>query len=162
MIDQAEGPQQPFLNGNQPQPQDQPNQLSGLTQPSQPANISKPQLVAGLHHLDAMQKSLMSVLKAPEAGKSNIRPRLFDAMAILIGNRTMTVPEVINGMKDLPSDPVDQKKWLETKLMQTKQAEQMLVSHYIAQGPGEENPVEWTQDTHHDHMAGLMGNYKRG
>jgi len=128
-----------------------------------PQNITKHQVIAGLHHLDAVQKAVSPLLRNPALGKSNIRPKLFDAMATLIGQGTMTVPEVINGIKDLPDDPFEQKKWLEQKMMQTAQAEQKLISDYIAQGPGPEpQGPEWSPETHKDHMAGLLGNYKRG
>ena len=156
--DDSQGPSLTNLQNNQ-QPQ-QGNSLGSLVQNApQQAKISKPQLIAGLHHLSSFANAMQPVLRSPDLGKSNIRPKLFDALAHLIGSQIFTVPEVMNGIKDLPNDPIQQKKWLEQKMMQVAQAEQKIVSDYVAQGPGAENPVEWTQDTHRDHMTGLMGNY---
>ena len=163
--DQSQAPLQQITQGAAP-PQQQQNPLGQLTQqgaaPQQPMNINKHQLMSGLHHLGSIQKALSPLLRNPVLGKNNIRPKLFDAMATLIGQGTMSVPEVINGMKDLPDDPLAQKKWLESKVAKTMQAEQKLVNDYIAQGPGAEPEGEWSMDNHKDHMAGLMGNYKRG
>lgn len=163
-MDESQGPQQPFLQSNTPQPQQQANPLGGLAQAAPPqTKISKQQLMAGLHHLGAFQKQFSPLLKSPVLGKGNIRPKIFDAAAVLIGNGIFTVPEVINGIKDLPDDPVDQKKWLETKLLNTQQAEQKLISDYIGQGPGQDSVgPEYSPDSHREHMTGLMGNYKRG
>lgn len=161
MIDQSQAPQLP-VNNQEAQPQ---NQLAGLTkQPAAPnTNITKQQLIAGLHHLNAFKSEFSPLLRSPQLGKSNIRPKIFDAAATLIGAGIFSVPEVINGIKDLPDDPVDQKKWLEQKLIGASIAEQKFISDYIAQGPGaEQEGPEWSMDNHKDHMAGLLGNYKRG
>lgn len=160
--DESQGPQQPFLQGNQPQPQQQQNPLGGLTRNAPPqVNMTKAQLIAGLHHLNSFKSEFAPLLQSPKLGKGNIRPAIFDKAATLIGSGIFTVPEVINGVKDLPDDPIDQKKWLETKLNNATLAEQKLVQDYIGQGPGGDQGPEYTADTHRDHMTGLMGNYKR-
>lgn len=147
----------------QPQQQQQTNPLGGLVAQRPPQAITKQQVIAGLHHLNSFTKQFSPLLRNPATGKSNIRPKIFDAAAQLIGAGIFTVPEVINGIKDLPDDPVDQKKWLEMKLANAQQAEQKIISDYIAQGPGPEpQGPEWSPDNHKDHMAGLLGNYKRG
>src|SRR5450631_1654352 len=141
-MDESQSPSQPFLQQQpQPQQQAQPNQLGGMMQgqqPQQKSNITKQQLIAGLHHLNAFQKQFSPILKNPELGKSNIRPKIFDASATLIGQGIFTVPEVMNGIKDFPDDPLGQKKWIETKLAGVQMAEKKLVSDYIGQGPGPE------------------------
>lgn len=159
--DESQSSLAPITQG-QPAPQQQ-NPLGGLTRGAPNPNITKQQLIAGLHHLNAFTRQFAPLLQRPEIGKSNIRPKIFDAAANLIGAGIFTVPEVINGIKDLPDDPVDQKKWLEAKLLSANQAEQKLISDYIAQGPGQDaQGPDWTADNHKDHMTGLMGQYKRG
>ena len=164
-MDESQAPNQPFLQ-QQPQPQQQqPNQLGGIMQgqqPQQKSNITKQQLIAGLHHLNAFQKQFSPLLKNPELGKGNVRPKIFDASAALIGQGIFSVPEVMKGIKDLPDDPLGQKKWLEQKLSGVMMAEQKLISDYIGQGPGQDTGPEYTPDSHREHMTGLMGNYKRG
>src|ERR1017187_6903233 len=172
-MDESQSQTQPFMQ-QQPQPQQQQqaqqsNQLGGIMQgqgqpQGQPkTNITKQQLIAGLHHLNAFQKQFSPLLKNPELGKSNVRPKIFDASAALIGQGIFSVPEVMNGIKDLPDDPLGQKKWLEQNLSGTMMAEKKLVSDYIAQGPGPEpQGPEWSPDNHTEHMTGLMANYKHG
>lgn len=162
MVDQGQGPQQPYIQANQPQPQDQQNNLGMLTRNAPPqVNMTKQQLIAGLHHLQSFSREFAPLLKNPKLGKANIRPKIFDAAATLIGAGIFTVPEVINGIKDLPDDPVDQKKWLEVKLINAQQAEQKLIADYIAQGPGQDEGPDWSMDNHKDHVTGLLGSYKR-
>src|ERR1035437_431805 len=171
-MDESQSQSQPFMQ-QQPQPQQQvqqPNQLGGIMQgqqqqgqPGHPKpNITKQQVVAGLHHLSAFAKQFSPILKNPEIGKSTIRPKIFDASAALIGQGIFSVPEVMNGIKDLPDDPLGQKKWLEQKLSGVAMAEKKMVSDYIGQGPGQEpEGPEWSPDNHTEHMTGLMANYKR-
>ena len=155
--------QSPVAQLNQPQPQ-QGNPLQSLQQNTPPqTQISKQQVIAGLHHFAAVQKQLGPLLKSPLCGKGNMRPKIFDASATLIGEGIATVPEIMNGIKDLPSDPIGQKKWIENIVMSAANAEKKLVSDYVKQGPGPEpEGPDWSEDTHKDHMTGLMGNYKRG
>ena len=146
-------------------PSNQQNPLAGLMKQPAPqnTNITKQQLIAGLHHLNAFKTEFSPLLQNPKLGKGNIRPTIFERAATLIGSGIFTVPEVINGTKDLPDDPIEQKKWLETKLVNASLAEQKLIHDYIAQGPGPEaQGPEWSMDNHKDHMTGLLGNYKRG
>lgn len=171
MMDESGAPMQALTQGQPQAPQPQGNPLGGLTgapqgQPPQQAapRISKDQVVAGLHHLTEFQRKFGPLLNSPLLGKDNIRPKIFDASATLIGEGTMTVPEVMNGIKSLPSDPLGQKKWLEMKLQQAAQAQKKLVSDYIAQGPGPEpqgGAGAWSPDTHREHVSGLMAGYKR-
>jgi len=168
MIDQSQTPLSPVMQNQQADgaPQQQSNQLGGLIgNPAQASpqqqNITKQQVIAGLHHLNAFTKQFAPLLSNPATGKTNIRPKIFDASATLIGAGIFTVPEVINGIKDLPDDPVEQKKWLEMKLANTAMAEKKLISDYIAQGPGpEQDGQPWSTDNHKEHMTGLMGNYR--
>ena len=171
-MDESQSPSQPFMQQQQ-QPQQQvqqPNQLGGIMQGQgqpqqgqQKPNITKQQVIAGLHHLSAFAKQFSPILKSPEIGKSNIRPKVFDASATLIGQGIFSVPEVMNGIKDLPDDPLGQKKWLEQKLSGVAMAEKKLVSDYIGQGPGPEpQGPDWSPDNHIEHMTGLMANYKHG
>jgi hypothetical protein len=166
-MDESQSPVQPFLQSATPQPQQQqPNQLGGLMQgapaPQRPMQMSKAQLQAGLHHLEAFQKVLSPLMNSPDTGTKNIRPKIFDASATLIGQGIFTVPEVMNGIKDLPEEPLGQKKWLQQKLTEAMLAEKKLIHDYIAQGPQQQpDQSEWSQDSHKEHVSGLMANYKR-
>jgi hypothetical protein len=166
-MDESQSQVQPFLQSATPQPQQQQsNQLGGLMQgapaPQRPMQMSKAQLQAGLHHLEAFQKVLSPLMNSPDTGTKNIRPKIFDASATLIGQGIFTVPEVMNGIKDLPEEPLGQKKWLQQKLTEAMLAEKKLIHDYIAQGPQQQpDQSEWSQDSHKEHVSGLMENYKR-
>ena len=154
--------------GNQPNqaPPEQQNQLGGIAQqqgqpqPQQPS-ISKDQVIAGLHHFSQVIKEMSPLLKSPVLGTGNMRPKIFDASANLIGSGVATVPEIMNGIKDLPDDPIGQKKWLEKIVTNAMMAEKKLISDYVSQQPNgtEGQPHSWSLDNHKDHMAGLMKNY---
>ena len=166
--DESQSPAPPFMQQGSaampPQQQQPQNSLGGITQgtPQQPTKINKQQLIAGLHHFSAINKHITPLLNNPAVGKSNMRPKLFDAAASLIGEKVLSVAEVMNDIKDFPDDPLEQKKWFEKLVGMNMQAEKKLISDYIAQGPGQEpEGPEWSMDNHKDHMTGLMGNYKR-
>lgn len=152
--------------GNQPQQQPQ-NQLAGMTQqgqPQQPTKMSKDHVIAGLHHFSAVIKQMSPLLQSPILGKGNMRPKIFDASANLIGQGIATVPEIMNGIKDLPDDALGQKKWLEKIVGNAMMAEKKLIEDYVAQGPmadAAEEPHSWSTDNHREHMSGLMGRYKK-
>ena len=154
--------------GNQPnqQPQQQQNPLGGIAQQGQPQqqpSISKDQVIAGLHHFSQVIKEMSPLLKSPALGTGNMRPKIFDASANLIGSGVATVPEIMNGINDLPDDPLGQKKWLEKIVSNAMMAEKKLISDYVSQQPNgtEGQPHSWSLDNHKDHMAGLMANYGR-
>ena len=167
--DESQSPTIPAMMPSQtPDNSPAPNQLQGMMrgggsmyQAPPKTNITRNQLIAGLHHFNEVQKKLFGVLNSADAGKSNIRPKIFDASAALIGEGMMTVPEVMNGIKDLPEEPVAQKKWVEQKIGQMEMAKQKLVMDFVGQGPGGDtgNEAEWSPDNHRDHLTGLLGNY---
>lgn len=163
-MDESGAPVQQLGQAQQPQQQPQGNQLGGLTQPQgQPRQLmTKDQVMAALHHFGAIQKQFGPLLKSPMLGKSNMRPKIFDKAAALIGERVMSVPEVMTGIKDLPDDPVGQKKWIEKLVGTAAIAERKVISDYVSQPPDgtELNDHGWSPDTHRDHMQGLMARYK--
>lgn len=162
-MDESNSPVQ-ALTQQQPQQPSQ-NQLAGMTQGQQQpkAPISKEQVIAGLHHFSAVQKEFQPLLTSPLLGKGNMRPKIFDAAASLIGEGIATVPEIMNGMKSLPDDPIGQKKWILQKVSDAKMAEQKIISDYVSQGPGPEPQGQpWSQNNHKEHMNGLMARYNGG
>ncbi len=82
MMDESNAPSQPFLQqGAQAPQQPQQNSLGGIMQGPSPQqqNITKQQVIAGLHHLNAFQKEFAPLLNSPVLGKGNIRGKIFDA-----------------------------------------------------------------------------------
>lgn len=144
------------------QPQQQPNQLAGVTQqPQQQPRPTRDQTIAGLHHFSAIQKQFGPLLKNTGLGQSNMRPKIFDAAANLVGEQVVSVPEVMNAIKDLPDDPIGQKKWVEHMVGTAAMAQKKLISDFMQNGEDTGEPSAWSADSHRDHVKGLMAHYKR-
>lgn len=128
------------------------------------------QVLAALHRFNAIRRVLKPILGDPDLGKKTVRPRLFDAAATLIGERMMTLPEVMNAMKDFPNDPQEQKIWLMRADQMQDMAEEKLVEDYRASA-GELGEGGWegltkdhgySTDKHGDHLKSLLGHYGKG
>ena len=119
------------------------------------------QTVAGLHRFHEIERAVAKVLKNPDLGKKNIRPAVLDMGADLVGEKVMTIPELMSGMQSFPpaEDPLGQKKWLERLYQAQVQAQVSLLRDH-ASAPPEENPEQWNHDNHADHMAALTSKYR--
>lgn len=147
------------------QPQQTPQQgINGLLQKAanpRPAPTHA-QTVAVLHRCHEIEKASGRLLKDPDVGHKNIRPKVLEMGADLIGSRVMTLPEFMTGIKDFPSsdDALGQKRWLE-RLFQSQIAAQMSVLQDRANAPVEENPSQWTPDSHAEHMGAVTNMYQK-
>lgn len=120
------------------------------------------QTVAVLRHMDAIQSELTSLLKDPAAGKSNIKPKIIDGMATLVARRIVTAGNAVAQLATLPERPFEQRKWLQTHLMNAMIAKvRVLGDHAKAFGGMPDHMVDKTSDPD-DHLAdmqGVMGHY---
>lgn len=154
------------------QPQGQPQQAPAQPAPSvgglvQPPPQARPtpthaQTVAGLHRCHEIEQATGRLLKDPDVGKKNIRPKVMEMGADLIGNKTMSLTEFMSGIQNFPSgdDFLGQKKWVE-KLHQSQAQMQMALLQDHSQAPPEAADAEqWSPDSHAQHMGALMNHYK--
>src|ERR1700693_2568973 len=111
-------------------------ELLAQQQQQAPAPPTREQIVATIKHFQAVKKQFMPIAMNTGLGKENLRPKIFDATATLLGEGIFTLPQAINGTKDLPTDPPGQKKWILQHLQNIQQAERMILEHYSA-GPPE-------------------------
>lgn len=122
--------------------------------------------VAGVLHLSKIQRELGGILKDPDAGRKNIRPRVIDAAANLLGDGAMSMPEVLAALKSFPEDPKAQRAWVEKHLSDALDAQLMVLDHHAAACPGcGDFGQEWGAPREGDataNMKGLMGAYSRG
>lgn len=146
-------------------PQPTPNQaLSGLVQ--QAANPrptpNHAQTVAALHRCHEIEMATARLLKDSDVGRKNIRPKVLEMGADLIGSKTMTLPELMTGLKDFPGaeDVLGQKKWIE-RLHNSQIQAQMAVLQDHSNAPAEEEPSQWTPDNHAEHMGAITNMYQR-
>lgn len=122
-------------------------------------------MMAALRHFREVNRAIEPLLKDDQLGNSNIRPKIFDAVAGLISDGVMTLPAVMNGIKTLPDDPAGQKVWL-TKLYKMNQiAEDKVMDDYMASGPNVEQDIQQStydpDENHQQNMQGLMSRYQQ-
>ena len=123
------------------------------------------QTVAALRHFDAIQTELAALLKEPAVGKSNIKSKIIDGMTRLVANRILTPGAAVAQLSSVPEEPFQQKKWIQTHLVQAVVAKvKVLGDHGRAFGGIPEHMVDKTSspDDHLADMQGVMGHYRRG
>ena len=100
------------------------------------------------------------LLKDPAAGRSDLKSKIIDGVTKLVSERIISAPQAVQQLAQVPSDPLQQRKWMQTMLAQTVQAEQGILAHhavgFAGQGP---MPTPANSDGHMDHMAALNANY---
>jgi hypothetical protein len=140
------------------QMQQQPNAMQ------QPAPTAA-QTTAAVHRFGAIQSAMRSVMEDKVFGTGNIRPKLLDAASKLLGTKILSLPEVMNSIKDIPDDPIQQKAFVQNLFNSAKQAEANVLDHYGAAikagliSADDENG--YAEDSHGQHIDGLMKHYKR-
>ena|ERR1700680_1179360 len=149
--------------------------LLSQQQQQPPPPPTREQIIATIKHFQAVKKQFMPIAMNTGLGKENLRPKIFDATATLLGQGIFTLPQAINGTKDLPADPPGQKKWVLQHLQNIQQAELMILDHYSSgppeipqmpgqqpmQQPGEPNIAPGAR-LHSDIMSEIARNYKGG
>jgi hypothetical protein len=95
-------------------------------------------------------------------GKKNIRPKVLTMGADLIGSKVMTLPELMAGLKDYPpaEDFLGQKKWIQ-KLHDSQIQAQVAILQDHANSPPEDEPSQWSPDSHAEHMSAVTNMYQK-
>lgn len=136
----------------------------GGAPPSQPAP-TKAQTTAAVQRFSAIQSAMRSVMEDPAFGKSNVRPAILDAGSKLLGSKLMSLPEVMNALKDVPEDPIEQKQFVQGIFNKAQQSEASVLDHHGAAIVAGKLPPnggdEYDAGQHDQHMSGLMGHYQR-
>lgn len=120
--------------------------------------------VAGLMHFAVVERAFHKITRNPKYGKENVRPDVWEEVAKLVGERFFSIPQAMELMKGFPSDPVDQKSWVEKAYNQMQAARLALLQHRSQQAQLEDPSVpqeEYNPDNHSTHVSGLMSKYKR-
>lgn len=119
------------------------------------------QTVAAMHRFSSVQRAMQEVVKDPQFGKGNIRPKLLDVASKLLGAKVLSLPDIMNTIKDLPEDPIKQKAFVEGILTNAAKAQMTILQHHrTARIDGE--PDEYDMSKQSDHIGGLMGHYSNG
>lgn len=134
--------------------------LAGAAEQQQAPAPTHAQTVAVMHRLGEIKSSLRPVMDDPHLGSKNIRPKLLDAASKLLAAKVVSLTDIMNEIKGLPEDPIEQKKFVEGLYNNATQGQAaILEQHRHADLPEGVGPDEWTPDTHDDHIASLMQQY---
>lgn len=106
------------------------NGAGGLSQ-----GPSHQETTALLQHLSYFRRRWSAMLSDPEVGTKNMRPEVYDLMADSLLEDYATLPEVMGLLKSLPTQPLEQKQWIEKHIQQDDQAMQAVLQHYAASRP---------------------------
>lgn len=155
--------QEPAMQNNlqaAPQPQ-----AAGGPPQAAPAPPSHEQTVSALRHFHAVIGEVQTLLKDPETGKSDMKSKIIDGVTKLVSERMIAPGSAVAQLSQVPADPLQQRKWLQTTLQQATQAANAVLDHHAA---GSQGTLDWAKegqaihphpDQHMGHMAALEANY---
>lgn len=150
----------PQPQGGPPGPQGNPlAALAAQQQAPPPPAPTRAQTIAAVHHFGQVKQAFSPIIDDPNLGQKNIRPKVMDAMSKLLGSKTLSLPDVMKAIKNLPEDPMEQKKFVDGIYQKNDQAQKMVLAQHAAAPDNGQPQEDWSSDSHANHMAGLMQNY---
>ena len=111
---------------------------AGAPQPPPPPTHQE--TVAALQHITAFDKRWKDMLADPGAGTQSLRTKFYDATADLMGDGYCTLPQVLSLLKTFPSDPLEQKQWLQKHIQTDETAMTTLLAHHAMGAQGQLQP----------------------
>lgn len=146
-------------------PNPQPQQMDAAPQgaPAQggPPPPSHQQTAAALKHFDAIEKELSGLLANPDVGKADLKSAIIDGATKLVAQGILTPAAAVTQLSSVPEKPFEQKKWLETHLIQVVSAANAVLAHHAAAFAGQDagNTAGAPADSHSATIGSLMGQY---
>jgi hypothetical protein len=121
--------------------------------------------VAAIRHLGEFQRRWKTILETPNIGKVDVKGQVIEAMADLLGESFISLPQSLTLLKSLPTDPLQQRQWIEKHYADDQKAAVMLLQHHAAAFPrdgSEPLPPRAPRDAknHVSMMSGLSDHYK--
>jgi hypothetical protein len=89
--------------------------------------------VAILDHISAYDRRWRELLEDPDIGVTSVRKHIYDIMADLMNDDYATLPQTLQLLKSFPTEPLEQKQWLEQHIQTDEQAMRAVLDHH-AQG----------------------------
>lgn len=163
----AQSPQVSAAPGGNPLAKLAPPQMPAPDQQQQPQAPAPTaaQTTAAVHRFGAIQDSMRSVMQDKAFGRSNVRPQLLDAASKLLGQKILSLPDIMNSIKDMPDDPIQQKDFIQNLFNSAKQAEAGVLAHHAAalqSGAIQSNEDDqYSEDDHGKHIDDIMKHYQR-
>lgn len=158
----------PQLGGGTPPIPQQPNpvqQAPGQAPqgPAVPPPPSHQETVAAMRHFDAIKGELTTILRDPALGKSDLKDAIINGVTGLVATRIISAPEAVAQLTQVPSDPLAQRKWIQTQMDNATQSENVVLEHYrqgkAAAGNMAIEVDHGKPDDHMKHMASIRSNY---
>jgi hypothetical protein len=173
LIAQPQAPQTPQMQ--QGTPGEAPASLQSLmgapggvpmAAPQKPPAPDYQQTASAVYHLSEFQRKYKKLLSDPEIGRKNMRPEMLEMMADVLGEGLATLPQIMSQVKDFPTEPLQQKQYLEKHYQQSKMAAMAILEHHAAAFPAKGvepvPPVNVGGDDHHAVLNGMMGSHYGG
>ncbi len=143
LVTQPGNTQPPQMQGSSGS--DQASGLQGLVQGGQGGGpqqgmqpLSHQEATALLQHISFWRRRWATMLEDPEVGEKNMRPEVYDLMADVLSDDYASLPEVMGLLKTLPTEPLEQKQWIEGHMQSDDQQMQLVLQHYAQNGPVED------------------------
>ncbi len=126
---------------------------------------SHQETTAVLDHIMAFHTRWMEMLKDPEVGTKNMRPAVMDMMADMISDDYASLPQVMGLLKTMPTEPLEQKQWIEQHVQNDMQGMAAVLDHHAqGRGPPGDFQTEMAQASEPGDRSqlvnGLIGRYK--
>ncbi len=115
----------------------------GIPQQQGMQPLSHQEATALLQHISFWRRRWAAMLEDPEAGEKNLRPEVYDLMADVLSDDYASLPEVMGLLKTMPTEPLEQKQWIEGHVQSDDQQRQMVLQHYAATAPP---PGKWQDE----------------
>ncbi len=126
-----------------------------------PKQLTMDHVLSLLHHMRSFNKAFAPILKDDSLGTKNIRPKVFEAAAQLMGEKVLNLSQVMNAVKTLPDDPFEQKKWLLNIVRMNEMVQDRVVEQYGQNENWMDDAAQSTFDPrdHGKHIQGLVDRY---
>lgn len=167
LVTQPQSPEPPDVQGTSGTGKDSglPMQQGGAPQAGSFQMPNHQETAAVLQHISAFDRQWRDILGDPDIGKGSVRGRILDAMADLMGDGYCSLPQTMSLLKSLPTDPLEQKQWLEQHIQNDEKAMVAVLQHHAAGAPP---PGDWKSEMaaagkmgdRADLVNGVMGRYK--
>ncbi len=135
LVTQQSNAEPPNIQGNDS------GQASGLQgvvgqQPQQQMQApSHQETVAMLQHMSAFRRRWAAMLKDPEIGTKDMRGDIQDMMADMMADDYASLPQVMGLLKTIPTNPLEQKQFIEKNIANDDKAMQIVLQHHAMGSP---------------------------
>ncbi len=108
---------------------------TGIPQQGGMQGPSHQETKALLQHLSFFRRRWQAMLNDHEVGTKNMRPEVYELMADALSDDYASLPDVMGLLKTMPTDPLEQKQWIDGHVQQDEKATQAVLQMHAAANP---------------------------